>query len=357
MILRLSTTLLLCMMLLCATVYAVDAELSAGIDPEQGLPSEIHTLVGDYDGAVDGFGARLLRLLQSSLGSWESLGLGEGLRTVSLILAASLLCGLLEHSEQGKGLAPLVGSLSIAAACTGSLGAMIRLGTETIENLHRYVELLLPGMTPLLAAAGGASAAISGLGMVLFDLLLSLVSGVLVPMLYFYLLLCVAESAFGADNLSGLQELINWLLVSSVKLVMWGFSAVLGATGLVTGSIDAQKLRTLRAAIAGMVPVVGNVVSEASGSLISAAGLLKTGVGLYGMLAVFGICLGPFFRIGLQYLLLKLSAALCGLFGKGNRTGLLEKLCHTMGLVLALTGVACTLSLMILVLCIRTVSP
>ena len=349
---------LFCALLLTLPVSAATAELSGGLDPEQGLSGEVLEQIGDYDGAVEGFGARLLSLLKRTLGDWNALGLGDGLRSLSLILAASLFCALLESTEQGKCLVPLVGALTITAACTGSLSSMISLGTGTVRELQRYLELLLPAMTPLLAASGGgASAALTGLGIVLFELLLSLLSGLLVPLLYLFLLLSVAESAFGADNLSALREFVNWLLVSAVKLLMWGYSAVLSVTGLVTGAVDAQKLRALRAAIAGMVPMVGNLVSEASGSLLSAAALLKTGVGLYGMLAVFGICLGPFFRIGLQYLLLRLAAALCGLFGKGSQTPLLEKLCRAMGLVLALTGIACLLSLMILVLCIRTVSP
>ena len=56
-------------------------------------------------------------------------------------------------------------------------------------------------------------------------------------------------------------------------------------------------------------------------------------------------------------MLLKLAAALCGLFGKGSQAPLVEKLAQGMGLLLALTGISCLISLMILVLCIRTVIP
>ncbi len=192
--------------------------------------------------------------------------------------------------------------------------------------------------------------------MLLFDLLLSLTTGLLVPLLYLFLVLGVAESALGLDQLAKLRDFIKWLLVTAVKLLMWSYSAILAMTGLISGNLDAQKLRSLRSAIAGMVPVVGNIVSEASASLLSAASLLRTSVGLYGMIAVFGICLAPFVRMAVQYLLLRLGTALCGLFGKGSQSPLLEKLSQAMGLMLALTGIACLLSMMILVLCIRTVN-
>lgn len=332
--------------------------LGEGIDPEQGLSTELVGEIGPYDGAVSGFGARLLALLGATLGKIRELGLAEGLRTLGLILAAALLCAILEDGPQGKAAVPLVGALTVAAACVRPFGSMIALGTKTIQDLHAYTELLLPGMSGLLAASGNLSAsAAAGFGMVLFDLLLSVTSGLLVPLLYLFLVLGVAESALGLEQLAKMRDLVKWLLVTGVKLLMWSYSAILTMTGLISGAVDGQKLRSVRSAISGMVPVVGNLVSEASASLVSAASLLRTGVGLYGMLAVFGICLGPFFRISLQYLLLRLGTGLCGLFGKGSQSPLLEKLTQAMGLMLALTGIACLLSLMILVLCIRTVNP
>lgn len=350
--------LLLALLALPAGAADPQAALEGLIDPEQGLSQELVEQIGPWDGAVEGFGAKLLGLLRRAAAALPDSGLAAGLRTLGILLAASLFCAVLEDGEHSRAAVPLVGALTVAAACTGSVDSMIRLGTETIRELQRYTELLLPGMAALMTASGNlTAAAASGLGMVLFDLLLRLVSGLLTPLLYLYLALSVSGSALGLEQLAGLRDFVKWLLVTAVKALMWAYTGVLGLTGLVSGAVDAQKLRTLRAAISGMVPVVGNLVSEASGSLLSAAALLRAGTGLYGMLAVFGICLLPFLRIGLQYLLLRLAGALCGLFGKGSQRPLLEELTRVMGLVLALTGIACLLALMILVLCIRTVSP
>lgn len=341
-------------------VWAEDpeAELSGLIDPEAGISDSVKEAIGGYDGAVEGFGARALELLKSTLGQIGELGLGPGLRTLGTILAAALLCALLETGTRTKAAVPVVGALTVGAACLGSFGSMISLGTETIRDLHGYTELLLPAMGTLMSLSGSpASAGLSGLGMLLFDLLQSLVSGLLVPMLYLFLGLSVAESALGLEPFGALRDFVKWLLTTAVKLLMWGYTGILTLTGLVSGAVDAQKLRNLRTAIAGMVPVVGSIVSEASSSLLSAASLLRTASGLYGMLAVLGISLEPFFEIAIQYLLLKLAGALCGLFGKGSQTPLLEKLTEGMGILLALTGISCLCSLMILVLCIRTVNP
>ena len=342
------------------TAYAAEAldRLGENVEPEAGLSDGVLDAVGPYDGAVEGFGARLLKLVTNTLGRLPDLGLREALGTLGVILAAALFCGVLEDEPKAKAVTPLIGALAVAAACVRPFDSMIAQGTAAIRELQTYMGLLLPGMASLMAASGSLSAAgIPGLGAVLLELLLAAVSGLLAPLLYLFLVLAVAESALGVEQLGRLRDFVKWLLVTGVKGLMWAYSAVLSLTGIVSGAVDGQKLRTLRAAISGLIPVVGNLVSEASASLMGAASLLRTGVGLYGMLAVLGVCLEPFLKLALHFLLFKLGAALCGLVGKGGQSELLEKLHQALGLMLALTGIACLLSLMILVLCIRTVNP
>ena len=73
------------------------------------------------------------------------------------------------------------------------------------------------------------------------------------------------------------------------------------------------------------------------------------------MAAVLAICLGPFLKLWVHYLTLKLAGALCGTIGAGRVSGLLEKLSETMGVVVSMTGVSCVLALLVLVLCVRMV--
>lgn len=351
--------LLLGALTLPALAVSPQEALEAEIDPEAGLSSEVRQEIGAYDGSVKGFLPRILKLLTSTLGRIPELGLREGLQSLGAVLAAALLCALGEEGEHGGDPVRLTGAFTITALCTRNLKSMIGLGADTISSLCRYSGLLLPGMGSLMAASGGLSAAtaLSGGGMVLLELLLSAVDRLLVPLVWVFTALSAAEAGLGLGNLEQLRRFVHWLLVTGVKLMMYGFGLVISMTGLVSGGLDAQRLRMLRSAMAGMVPVVGGILSEASGSLLSAAGILRNAAGLYGMLAVLGISLGPFVRLGIHYLLLKLAGALCGLFGKGSQGPLLEHLAQAMGMVLALTALACILNLMILVLCLRTVTP
>jgi stage III sporulation protein AE len=68
------------------------------------------------------------------------------------------------------------------------------------------------------------------------------------------------------------------------------------------------------------------------------------------MLAVLAICVVPVLRIAVQYLALKLTAALGGVLDDGTLAGLVESLASAMGMVLAMTA-SCALLLLICCVC------
>lgn len=354
--------LVFAVLLLCTTVFAEDTadRLIEEVDPEAGLEEEVVSRIGGFSAdAPLRFDKRLLALLANGLKHWESLGLGDGLRTAGMILCAVLLSGLLDPETAFGKYAAAAACLAVTAAVTGDLRSMIGLGTETVGKIHTYVRLLLPGMATLMAASGGftGSGALSGAAAVFFDVLIALLERLLIPLIWVYTGLTAADAILDTGALEKLRDFVKWLCLKLIKWTLWGFTAFLTATGLFSGTVDAQKLRTLRSAVAGMVPVVGGMVSGASESVLNAAGTLKSAVGVYGMLAVLGICFGPFLRLWLQYLLLKLTAAVCGVFGRSRPANLVDRLSEAFGVLLGITGVCCILTLLILTLCVRAAAP
>ena len=65
---------------------------------------------------------------------------------------------------------------------------------------------------------------------------------------------------------------------------------------------------------------------------------MKNAAGVYGLLAVAAIWITPFLQIGIQYLLLKLTAALSSVFDVKAASELIEDFSTSMGLLLAMTG-------------------
>ena len=102
----------------------------------------------------------------------------------------------------------------------------------------------------------------------------------------------------------------------------------------------------LKAAISGVVPVVGGIIAEASETVLAGAGMLRSVIGVGGMLAILAACAYPFLQLGVQYLTYKLTAFLAAMVGPPGLCRLIDGLGGAFGLVLGMTG-ACALLLLI----------
>ena len=87
-------------------------------------------------------------------------------------------------------------------------------------------------------------------------------------------------------------------------------------------------------------------MSDASETILLGAGVVKNAAGAYGVLAVIAILILPFLRVGILYLLLKMTGAICGIFSANKISETVQGFSDAMGFLLAMTG---TVSLLFLI--------
>ncbi len=296
---------------------------------------------------TDSFGDGLTELLRNVLLRIRP-DVKEAFRvSLSVIAAVMMVCLLRTFSGNVRAAATLAGTVTVAALLLMNANSMIRLGADTVTELSEYGKLLFPVMTAAMAAQGGvtASAALYA-GTAAFDgVLSSLIAKLLVPMVYLFLALAAANSAAGEELLKKLRDLVKTAMSWCLKILLTVFTTYMSITGVVSGTTDAAALKAAKVTISSVVPVVGSILADASDAVLVSAGLMKNAAGIYGILAALAIFLEPFTRIGMHYLVLKFTAAVCGIFGGKEMTGLIEDFSTAMGLLLAMTGSACLLLL------------
>lgn len=296
---------------------------------------------------TDSFADALIELLRSAI-----LHVRPDLReafqvSLSVIAAVMIVCLLRTFSGCVKTAAELAGTVAITSILLFSTNSMIRLGADTVTEMSEYGKLLYPVMTAAMAAQGGiTTSAALYTGTAAFDMILSsLISKVLVPMVYLFLALAAANSAVGEELLKKMRDVIKSAMSWGLKTILTVFTTYMSITGVVSGTTDAATLKATKVAISSVVPVVGGILSDASEAVLVSAGLMKNAAGIYGILAVLAVFLKPFTKIGIHYLVLKATAAVCGIFGSKEMTGLIEDFSSAMGLLLAMTGSTCLLLL------------
>lgn len=289
---------------------------------------------------VESFGDGLWYVLKQAI-SQLSPELAEAAGVCLSLLAVILLLSVFENLTEASGKTTrLAGTVVIGVLLLQSSGSLVGLAADTIQQISQYGKLLVPVMSAAMASQGGGSSAmLLYTGTVLFDsILTSFLTGVVLPLVHINIAVCVANRAIENDMLANVCKFLKWFISWSLKLPIYIFTGYMTITGVVSGSADAAAIKAAKIAISGTVPVIGGIISDASETILAGVGLAKSSAGVIGVLTILAILIGPFLKISVQYGLLKLTGALCGIFGNKENTGLIEDFSVAMGFLLATTG-------------------
>ncbi len=304
----------------------------------------------------EGFSRGLAGIAERLAGEVKSV-LRQRVRGAASILLVAVACGAVDGFAKGTGegkaaaYLPMAGALAVTLLTAGSLEDLIGLGVETIGELNLFSKVLLPTLAAATAASGAVSSATFQQVTTVFlaDLLMELIDGLLLPLVYLYIGALAASSCLPENRLGAIAEalkkIITWILTSSLLL----FTVYLSTVRVVAGAADGASVKVAKAAISGVVPVVGGIIAEAAETVLAGAGMLKNTIGVFGMLAILAACAYPFLQLGIQYLLYKLSAFLAAAAGAPELRELIDGLGGAFGLVLGMTG-SCALLLLVSVL-------
>lgn len=272
--------------------------------------------------------------------------LSEAARACVTVLAVSILVSTLKgFNGLSARFVELVSTLSIATALLLPSNSLISVGISTIESISEYGKLLIPVITASLAAEGGSVTSASlYTATILFNTVITIViSKLFIPMLYGYIAISIAKSFVDESILGSIHKFCKWLMTWILKISIYVFTGYLGVTSVITGKVDAAAVKAAKIAISGTVPVIGNVISDASETILLSASLMKNAVGTYGLLVIIALWIGPFLKIGAQYLTLKITGAVSDVFGSKQTVGLIQDFSSAMGFLVAMTGTLCLL--------------
>ena len=288
------------------------------------------------------FSEALLEILGDAVAHFQP-DLRDAAGACLAVLAAVAALSMLSILPGKKIGAQLAGAMLAATILLEPAHALITLGADTVQRLGEYEKLLLPVLTAALAAQGGVgtSAALYA-GTAAFNALLgSLVSRLLVPMICMYLALAVGYAAVGEEMLKKLRDMVKSAAVWGLKTILYVYTGYITITGVVSGTTDASLLKAAKLTISGAVPVVGRILSDASEAVLAGAAAVKNAAGIYGLLAVLSLWIGPFLRIGAHYLMVKAVGAVSSVFCVESASSVIDAFAAAMGLLLAMTGAVC----------------
>ena len=352
--------LLILALALALAVPAKAAEVSNLIDPEAvaaAAPAEARELLGT-DAAGTDFNSGLEKLWDAARGAFPE-ALRESLSPLAAIVAVTLLCAAAESFAGGAGeTAAFTGCLAVAVIGAQDVRSVLALGQETLERLTEFSHVLLPTLTTAAAACGtpGTAGAVWAASALFSDALLTAADRLILPLICGFTAAGCAAAVLGEKRIDGAVKLLQFAARMLLKGLVLAFTAYLAVTRALGAAADAAAVKTAKAALSA-VPVVGRTLADASEAIVAGAGVLRTAVGVYGLLAVLAALLLPVLRLALRCLTFRAAAAVCSGVAGERIALLIGRLGTAYALLLGLVSAAAAIEFLALISLIRTVTP
>ena len=324
----------------CTVTAGADLEKQAG-QLKNALPNETRHIMQEIEPTGADLQSGLKTVVQDAA---ENIGdhIKSGAKTAVLLLAVVILGGVGGSiSPEGNTAAVnLAVVLSAALISVSETGSMIATATDTIENMTDFSRIMLPVLGSSAAAAGkpASAAVLYAATMAFSQLLMTVIKNYALPLTYAYIACCVANAAIGGKVLGRMAKLIKQAITISLTVLIFIYIGYLSISGAVSGSADAVSVKAAKLTISTLVPVLGGIISDAAETVVAGAGILKNSVGVFGLLAVLAMCLGPFIGLGIKYLVYKLTAAICGAVADDRVVALIDSISGAFAMIIGMVG-------------------
>ena len=327
--------------------YEEQMELSGAADLPAQLPEETAQALADIgvDGlTLDQLGQVTPQRVFAQLLEFCGVESTAPLQAAVSILAVMLLCAMLNSMRFSLGESPaggvvnLVGALCVCLALVDPVVRCIARAASVIEGSSNFMLACVPVLAGILIA-GGQSASGSSFHLFMMgagNVISFLAAHFIVPVLNIFLGFSLVSALSPNLKLDGLCKTFSTVLKWVLGFSMSVFTGLLTVQNLLGSAVDVSTNKTVKFVISSFVPVVGNALGEAFGTVQGSVRLLKSGVGAFGLLAIAFL----FFPILIQCILWQVTISVCAgigdVFDLKEITGLLRSISKVISLLIAM---------------------
>ena len=208
----------------------------------------------------------------------------------------------------------------------------------TLEQGGRFMIAYAPVFAAISAAGGGitSSALYSTAIIGAAEIAVELSKNIFQPLLSVMLALGIAEGVNPDFAMSGFTGCIKKFVTFSVSMIMTVFTALISLQSFAGTSADTVAAKAVKLAASNLIPVVGGAVSDAYGSVKASFGVLRSGVGIFGIIAVCVMVLPPLVETAVFRMVIMLASAAASMFDCGSVKSFLSAADDVMSLIFSI---------------------
>lgn len=245
-------------------------------------------------------------------------------------------------------------NLLLTVFITTRITNCIGLCCSTVKLCSDFTYAFFPTFCIIVATTGGAMTSFSvNTTLLILSQSLNIISNIFfIPITNCFLALSMCSSLRQELNLGGVVTTVRSLITTSISTLSAIFVSILSLKTAVASRADALGLRSVRFAINSVVPVIGSSISEGLLSIQSYSSLIKTSVGVVGIIAVFAIFLPSIIEVVLWRFTLSVSSLCAQVFSDNGAFAVIKAFKDTLliiNVILILSMVTTIISIGILV--------
>ena len=191
--------------------------------------------------------------------------------------------------------------LAVGATLLSPIYTLITAAVDALYGCAVFMTAFVPIFAGIIAASGKplTSASMSGVLLLATNFVAFIANSAVIPLMGGHLSLSVAASVsplIQNTNLAGTVKKLSLWVMGFISTI---FIGILSIQTAVNSSADSLSLRTAKFIVGSTVPVAGGVLSEALSTVTASLSLLKSSVGIWGVL----ICAATFLPIIIELLI------------------------------------------------------
>ena len=250
------------------------------------------------------------------------------------VVAVALLSAIVSSAEGnilGKSTSKIVHLACYALIIliiTSMLTAVIADCIASINRVRKQIEIITPILATLTVLTGGTSSAAIYQPSAIFlsGGAVEIISGFIFPATIAVIVLNLMSKLNTQMSFSGVTALIKSIMKWVIGITVTVFSIFITFQSSATSLFDGIIFKATKYAVSNSVPIVGNFLSSGFDMLMSAGLLIKSSVGICGLLMLLFEIIGPIILLAAFSLILKFVGAIVQPIGENTLFSLLSDL-------------------------------
>lgn len=215
---------------------------------------------------------------------------------------------------------------------------IIAMVKDSIGNLVGFSNCLLPILITLMITTGSIVSAnvVQPILLFLVTFIGNMIMNILLPITLVATALGIISKVSDKIQMDKLSKFFKSSVVWILGIVLTLFVGVLSIEGTLSSNVDGVTAKTAKAAVSSLIPVVGKILGDAVDSVIGCASILKSAVGIVGVIVIIGICIVPIMKLTILTITYHLAAAACQPVADEKIVSLLGQMGDTFKVLLAI---------------------